>query len=329
MDALSHFLSRHRFLDPGGGATDREKSNAGEKEIIIFFTLLVLSSLSFSSIIIPTGEEINVYFTVVRSLDFVSDRFGIHNVRYSTIPSRFRLKSSSHTEKVLLVLVKAMKNPRNALCKSSIMATSNIFKSYGDKLLESTTCDAIDHMVKHVNALASELANTTTNEGFKINQCKDLLSIFTHMESNLSKKTVAEFVPKIKYDKNLSKHFLKKLKYVFVLIPVIQRKLSGSGLGVWRAYKAFEKFTRPMLGRKELLKNTLKKAANAWKLIVNLRLSEEESKWLRFYINEPTYTDLHWGLFIPAIEGQGIEEQKHKWLPLAQNMQIIGCYAQT
>lgn len=97
MDALSHFLSRHRFLDPGGGATDREKSNAGEKEIIIFFTLLVLSSLSFSSIIIPTGEEINVYFTVVRSLDFVSDRFGIHNVRYSTIPSRFRLKSSSHT----------------------------------------------------------------------------------------------------------------------------------------------------------------------------------------------------------------------------------------
>lgn len=34
-------------------------------------------------------------------------------------------------------------------------------------------------------------------------------------------------------------------------------------------------------------------------------------------------------MFIPAIEGQGTEEQKNKWLPLAQRMQIIGCYAQT
>ncbi|CAH1433051.1 unnamed protein product [Lactuca virosa] len=85
-------------------------------------------------------------------------------------------------EKVLLVLVKAMKNPRSALCKTSIMAASDIFKSYGDKLLESITRDAVDHMVEHVNALASELATTTTNECFKINQCKDLLSIFTHME---------------------------------------------------------------------------------------------------------------------------------------------------
>ncbi|KAF5759747.1 putative acyl-CoA oxidase, acyl-CoA dehydrogenase/oxidase and middle domain superfamily [Helianthus annuus] len=91
---------------------------------------------------------------------------------------------------------------------------------------------------------------------------------------------------------------------------------------------AFEKFTRPMMGRKELLKNTLRKAAHGWKLIVDLRLTEE-AKWLRLYIDEPAYTDLHWGMFIPAIEGQGTEEQKKKWLPLAQKMQIIGCYAQT
>ncbi|XP_024984883.1 peroxisomal acyl-coenzyme A oxidase 1-like isoform X2 [Cynara cardunculus var. scolymus] len=91
----------------------------------------------------------------------------------------------------------------------------------------------------------------------------------------------------------------------------------------------FEKFTRPMLGRKELFKNTLRKAAHGWKLIVDLRLTEEEAKWLRLYIDEPAYTDLHWGMFIPAIEGQGTEEQKKKWLPLAQKMKIIGCYAQT
>ncbi|XP_074372728.1 putative peroxisomal acyl-coenzyme A oxidase 1.2 isoform X3 [Apium graveolens] len=35
------------------------------------------------------------------------------------------------------------------------------------------------------------------------------------------------------------------------------------------------------------------------------------------------------GMFVPAIKGQGTEEQQEKWLPLAQKMQIIGCYAQT
>ena len=35
------------------------------------------------------------------------------------------------------------------------------------------------------------------------------------------------------------------------------------------------------------------------------------------------------GMFIPAIKGQGTDEQQHKWLPLAYKMQIIGCYAQT
>ena len=32
---------------------------------------------------------------------------------------------------------------------------------------------------------------------------------------------------------------------------------------------------------------------------------------------------------MPAIKGQGTEEQKQKWLPLANKMQKIGCYAQT
>lgn len=34
-------------------------------------------------------------------------------------------------------------------------------------------------------------------------------------------------------------------------------------------------------------------------------------------------------MFIPAIKGQGTDEQQKKWLPLAQKMQLIGCYAQT
>ena len=34
-------------------------------------------------------------------------------------------------------------------------------------------------------------------------------------------------------------------------------------------------------------------------------------------------------MFIPTIEGQGTQEQKDKWLPLAANCDILGCYAQT
>ncbi|KAI7989167.1 Peroxisomal acyl-coenzyme A oxidase 1 [Camellia lanceoleosa] len=91
----------------------------------------------------------------------------------------------------------------------------------------------------------------------------------------------------------------------------------------------FHKDNRPMLGRNELFKNTLRKAAYAWKRIIELHLSEEEAAKLRFYVDEPAYTDLHWGMFVPAIKGQGTEEQQQKWLPLAYKMQIIGCYAQT
>ncbi|KAL6585814.1 acyl-coenzyme A oxidase [Orobanche minor] len=92
---------------------------------------------------------------------------------------------------------------------------------------------------------------------------------------------------------------------------------------------AFRKDDRTMLPRKELFKNTLRKAAYAWKRIVELRLSEEEASKLRFYVDEIAYTDLHWGMFIPAIKGQATDEQQKKWLPLAYKMQIIGCYAQT
>ncbi|XAR54930.1 Acyl-CoA oxidase [Bertholletia excelsa] len=92
---------------------------------------------------------------------------------------------------------------------------------------------------------------------------------------------------------------------------------------------AFRKDTRAMLGRKELFKNTLRKAAYAWKRIIELNLSEEEAYKLRFFMDEPAFTDLHWGMFVPAIKGQGTEEQQKKWLSLAYKMKIIGCYAQT
>lgn len=57
--------------------------------------------------------------------------------------------------------------------------------------------------------------------------------------------------------------------------------------------------------------------------------TEEEAGRLRFFVDQPAFVDLHWGMFVPAIKGQGTEEQQQKWLSLANKMQIIGCYAQT
>ncbi|XP_058778181.1 peroxisomal acyl-coenzyme A oxidase 1-like [Vicia villosa] len=91
----------------------------------------------------------------------------------------------------------------------------------------------------------------------------------------------------------------------------------------------FRKDDRASLDRKELFKNTLRKAAYAWKKIIELRLTEKEANKLRTFVDQPAFTDLHWGMFVPAIKGQGTDEQQAKWLPLANKMQIIGCYAQT
>lgn len=91
----------------------------------------------------------------------------------------------------------------------------------------------------------------------------------------------------------------------------------------------FRKDDRVMQSRPELFKNTLRKAAHAWKLIQTLHLTEEEAMKLRNFIDEPAYTDLHWGMFIPAIKGQATDAQQSKWLPLAYRQAIIGCYAQT
>ncbi|XP_076912764.1 uncharacterized protein LOC143571149 [Bidens hawaiensis] len=60
-------------------------------------------------------------------------------------------------EKVVMVLVKSMKNPRSALCKTSIMAAADVFKSFGDKLLESSTSnDAVDQMMLQLLLKASQ-----------------------------------------------------------------------------------------------------------------------------------------------------------------------------
>ena len=54
-----------------------------------------------------------------------------------------------------------------------------------------------------------------------------------------------------------------------------------------------------------------------------------ESQFFRRAVEGTNPYGLHTVMFIPAIIGQGTQEQKDKWLPLANNYDIIGCYAQT
>ncbi|KAK6913774.1 hypothetical protein RJ641_021095 [Dillenia turbinata] len=59
-------------------------------------------------------------------------------------------------EKVVMILVKAIKNPRSALCKTSLMAASDIFKAFGDNLLEFTDSDAFNQLLLQLLLKASQ-----------------------------------------------------------------------------------------------------------------------------------------------------------------------------
>ncbi|KAL5481883.1 hypothetical protein EMCRGX_G022144 [Ephydatia muelleri] len=61
----------------------------------------------------------------------------------------------------------------------------------------------------------------------------------------------------------------------------------------------------------------------------NLNVSEEEKKVLVKNLMSRFAIGVHTLMFIPAIEGQGTEEQQKKWLTPAYSYQIIGAYAQT
>ncbi|KAE8677616.1 putative Pentatricopeptide repeat-containing protein [Hibiscus syriacus] len=78
------------------------------------------------------GLDSKDWVTVCGSLNFVR-RFAIYH-------SGLLLPV---LEKVMLVIVKAMKNPRSALCKTSIMAASDIFDALGEKLLDSSAFDQL------------------------------------------------------------------------------------------------------------------------------------------------------------------------------------------
>ncbi|XP_010921833.2 uncharacterized protein [Elaeis guineensis] len=57
---------------------------------------------------------------------------------------------------VMLVIVKAMKSPRSALCKTSIMACTDIFHSFGNILLSTSEESAFDQLLLQLLLKASQ-----------------------------------------------------------------------------------------------------------------------------------------------------------------------------
>lgn len=83
------------------------------------------------------------------------------------------------------------------------------------------------------------------------------------------------------------------------------------------------------LSRHDFFQRSLEKAKRYFEIKQELKLNQDETRWVKAAIDQELPTDLHDGMFIFTIEGQATDEQKAKWLPLARSNRIIGCYAQT
>ncbi|CAI5490065.1 unnamed protein product [Closterium sp. Naga37s-1] len=99
----------------------------------------------------------------------------------------------------------------------------------------------------------------------------------------------------------------------------------GSGLGA----QVFSRTDGSHLTRPQAMKLSLQKAAHMIKRVKELQLNEEERYLFKQMVDDINFSDLHSYMFIPAIEGQGTDEQGREWLPKARAFEWIGCYAQT
>ena len=98
-----------------------------------------------------------------------------------------------------------------------------------------------------------------------------------------------------------------------------------------RTEPVFSKKGKYFLERAELYRTTLEKYLALPRLV---RKMGEKSpiavgRIIRELIDEPGGLDLHLGMFIPTIQGQGDVEQRKYWLPMCARLQCVGTYAQT
>ncbi|XP_022979892.1 uncharacterized protein LOC111479447 [Cucurbita maxima] len=101
-----------------------------------------------------TNPDSNDFIEGLDSKDWVKVCESLNNSRRLALFHSDLLLPS--LEKILAVLIKSMKNPRSALIKTSIMASSDIFNSFGDLLLDASTSNAFDQLLLQLLLKASQ-----------------------------------------------------------------------------------------------------------------------------------------------------------------------------
>ena len=81
--------------------------------------------------------------------------------------------------------------------------------------------------------------------------------------------------------------------------------------------------------REERIARAFSKYAALPSIVIENGWSFEEGRMLQQFISEPCAFDLHWGMFVPTLRGQGTPEQQARWMTPAASYQIIGTYCQT
>ncbi|WAR25224.1 ACOX1-like protein [Mya arenaria] len=86
---------------------------------------------------------------------------------------------------------------------------------------------------------------------------------------------------------------------------------------------------RPFMSKSEQYESSVAKSVKVFELRREYNWSEEDFDLINRILNYDFALSLHHTMFIPGIERLATDEQKAKWLPLAQSYQIVGTYAQT
>ncbi|KAI9597306.1 peroxisomal acyl-coenzyme A oxidase 1-like protein [Syncephalis fuscata] len=91
----------------------------------------------------------------------------------------------------------------------------------------------------------------------------------------------------------------------------------------------FDRSDRYFMGRSERFDKGLRRMRRMMELRNEHNLTSTDVNTLRLASDEYVPIYLHTDMFIPTLEGQASDEQQAKWLGLAKQLRILGCYAQT
>eukprot|EP00052_Salpingoeca_macrocollata_P017975 m.147250 g.147250 ORF g.147250 m.147250 type:complete len:656 (+) comp20563_c2_seq1:43-2010(+) len=91
----------------------------------------------------------------------------------------------------------------------------------------------------------------------------------------------------------------------------------------------FCKRDRMHLNHADQYQRSLQKCIRIEELRKQHRMTQQEEFYLKLFVDEAMAFTLHDVAFLPTLQWQCSEEQKARWLPLAERREIIGCYCQT